>query len=50
MGFIVLGIISLILLLVLKILFGYSQKTFKELEENKELDELAKKNPDKIDK
>ena len=49
MGFIVLGIISLILLLVLKILFGYSQKTFKELAENKELDELAKKYPDNID-
>ena len=49
MGFIVLGIISLILLLVLKILFGYSQKTFKGLAENKELDELAKKYPDNID-
>ena len=49
MGFIVLGIISLILLLVLKILFGYSQKTFKKLAENKELDDLAKKYPDNID-
>ena len=49
MDFIVLGVISLILLLVLKILFGYSQKTFKELAENKELDELSKKYPDNLE-
>ena len=49
MEFIILGIISLILLLVLKILFGYNQKTFKQLAENKELDELAKKYPDNVE-
>lgn len=49
MEFIVLGVISLILLLVLKILFEYNQKTFKKLEENKELDELSKKYPDNVD-
>ena len=40
MEFIIIGIISLILLLVLKIIFGYNQKELEKIAKNDELDEI----------
>lgn len=49
MEFIIIGIISLILLLVLKIIFGYNQKELEKIANNDELDEISKKYPENIE-
>ena len=49
MEFIIIGIISLILLVILKYIFGYNQKILKNIGKNDELDEIAKKYPSNID-
>ena len=49
MEFIIIGIISLILLVILKYIFGYNQKILKNIGKNDELDEIAKKYPLNID-
>lgn len=49
MEFIIIGIISLILLLVLKIIFGYNQKELEKIAKNDELDEISKKYPENVE-
>ena len=49
MEFIIIGIISLILLVILKYIFGYNQKILKNIGKNDELDDIAKKYPSNID-
>lgn len=49
MEFIIIGIISLILLLVLKIIFGYNQKELEKIANNDELDDISKKYPENIE-
>ncbi len=49
MEFIVIGIVSLILLGILKLIFGYKQKELENIGKDDELDELAKKYPSNID-
>ena len=49
MEFIIMGIISLILLLVLKIIFGYNQKELEKIAKNDELDEISKKYPENVE-
>ena len=49
MEFIIIGIISLILLLVLKIIFGYNQKELEKIAKNDELDEIYKKYPENVE-
>ena len=49
MEFIIIGIISLILLVILKYIFGYNQKILKNIGKNDELDEIARKYPSNID-
>ena len=49
MEFIIIGIISLILLLVLKIIFGYNQKKLEKIAKNDELDEISKKYPENVE-
>ena len=40
MEFIIISIISIILVVILKYLFGYNIRKIKEIAENKELDEI----------
>ena len=49
MEFIIIGIVSLILLGILKLVFGYKQKELENIGKDDELDELAKKYPSNID-
>ena len=49
MEFIIIGIISLILLLVLKIIFGYNQKELEKIAKNDELDDISKKYPENVE-
>lgn len=49
MEFIIIGIVSLILLGILKLIFGYKQKELESIGIDEELDELAKKYPSNID-
>lgn len=49
MEFIIIGIISLVLLLILKVIFGYNQKELEKVAKNDELDELSKKYPENIE-
>lgn len=49
MEFIIIGIISLILLLVLKIIFGCNQKELEKIAKNDELDEISKKYPENVE-
>ena len=49
MEFIIIGIIPLILLVILKYIFGYNQKILKNIGKNDELDEIARKYPSNID-
>lgn len=49
MEFIIIGIVSLILLGILKLIFGYKQKELENIGKDDELDELAKKYPSNID-
>ena len=48
MEFIIIGIISLILMLVLKLVFGYNQKELRTIVKNEELDKIAEKYPENI--
>ena len=49
MEFIIISIISIILVVILKYLFGYNIRKIKEIAENKELDEISKKYPSNIE-
>ena len=49
MEFIIIGTVSLILLGILKLVFGYKQKELENIGKDDELDELAKKYPSNID-
>lgn len=49
MEFLVIAVVVLILVIVLKIVFSYSMKVLKEIGEDNELDELAKKYPENIE-
>ena len=49
MEFIIIEIVSLILLGILKLIFGYKQKELESIGIDEELDELAKKYPSNID-
>lgn len=49
MEFIVIGLISLVLLVVLKIIFGYKQKELNTIGKDSELDELSKKYPSNVE-
>ena len=49
MEFIIISIISIILAVILKYLFGYNIRKMKEIAENKELDEISKKYPSNIE-
>ena len=48
MEFIIISLLEIIVLIILKYLYGYNIKEIKQLAENKELDELGKKYPDNI--
>ena len=48
MEFIIILLLEIIVLIILKYLYGYNIKEIKQLAENKELDELGKKYPDNI--
>ena len=49
MEFIIISIISIILAVILKYLFGYNIRKIKKIAENKELDEISKKYPSNIE-
>ena len=49
MEFIIISIISIILVIILKYLFGYNIRKIKEIAENKELDEISKKYPSNVE-
>lgn len=49
MEFIIISIVSIILVLILKYLFGYNIRKIEKIAENKELDEISKKYPSNIE-
>lgn len=49
MEFIIIGIVVIVLLVILKFIYGYNVKELEKIAENKELDEVANNYPENID-
>lgn len=49
MDFVIILVVFLVLIIILKFVFGYNMIELRHLGENKELDEISKKYPDNID-